>query len=492
VDGEDLDQFIEDFGQNGRSDADNDGDSDGNDFLEWQQNLGTGSSGLPIGSGVPEPRMAVLCCLALPFFVDRRRHRNRWTAAVLVGIGAATIGVQPAEAATVTLSRSSRAVTSAEAAGGAPTGGMVHDVFVTSDADLLVLGPVLDVSVYKHPYNSNHEAPNPELVEMFPAVGASSFLRLPGSTTVLGGGFSVAGSAWGDFTNDGPQNQFQFGRLTTSQIGTLSGTLYVRGAQEPIAMPFSLSLPGAGEGLMAPSPEQISLFGEAPVESSSPPTPEPARPDMDGLAKKEPSNTVFVELSRRSRATFDSEKHSGAPNGYVHEFFVTSSSDLISVANVEIDTSVYQREKGHGKLLIPDISASYAALSADSFITTPGASQDSDDSFLGHNPAESIWSDETDDVPLKEFLFARLTVSETGSFAGEINVRGPAGAVSLPFEFVLPGVEGDLELLEKEQTYRLSLAFDELAAGVPEPHGLALVGLAAAVVAVGARRERRG
>jgi hypothetical protein len=45
--------------------------------------------------------------------------------------------------------------------------------------------------------------------------------------------------------------------------------------------------------------------------------------------------------------------------------------------------------------------------------------------------------------------------------------------VTLPFKFVLPGVEGDLALLDTEQTYRLALSFDELTADrsgqVPEP-----------------------
>ncbi|HMO84213.1 MAG TPA: hypothetical protein PKC18_04745, partial [Lacipirellulaceae bacterium] len=115
-------------------------------------------------------------------------------------VAALLVTAQPILAAEMTLVRSSRPVTTAEAAGGAPLGGMVHDFFVTSDADLLVLGPEINVSIYKHPYNSNREAPDPELVTAFPAVGASSFLRLPGDTIVLGGGFTGPGSAWGDLS----------------------------------------------------------------------------------------------------------------------------------------------------------------------------------------------------------------------------------------------------------------------------------------------------
>jgi hypothetical protein len=55
-----LVQWRGDFGINALSDADNDGDSDGADFLAWQRQLG---SGLPASAGVqsvPEPCTAVL------------------------------------------------------------------------------------------------------------------------------------------------------------------------------------------------------------------------------------------------------------------------------------------------------------------------------------------------------------------------------------------------------------------------------------------------
>ena len=51
MDAADLAQWEGDFGINNDSDADEDGDSDGADFLAWQQNFGTGSS----LSAVPEP-----------------------------------------------------------------------------------------------------------------------------------------------------------------------------------------------------------------------------------------------------------------------------------------------------------------------------------------------------------------------------------------------------------------------------------------------------
>jgi hypothetical protein len=203
---------------------------------------------------------------------------NRRSLALLIGIGIVLNAAQRAEAATLELIRNSRPVTSEEVVGGAPVGGTVHDFFVTSDADLLVLGPAFDFSIYKHPLNSNHEAPEPELVAMYPAVGASSFLRLPGDTVVLGGGFTMPGSGWGDFSNDGPQSQFQFGRLTTTQAGTFSGSFYVRGAQDPIVIPFSLALPGSGEGLLASPSDHFSLAVDEPKPQTPPPTKTPPTP----------------------------------------------------------------------------------------------------------------------------------------------------------------------------------------------------------------------
>jgi hypothetical protein len=71
VDGADLEEWRTAFGVNAGADADADGDSDGTDFLAWQRNLG--ASTVPVGAPVPEPGMSLLCCLALPLLILRRR-----------------------------------------------------------------------------------------------------------------------------------------------------------------------------------------------------------------------------------------------------------------------------------------------------------------------------------------------------------------------------------------------------------------------------------
>lgn len=68
VDNDDLDQWEDDYGQNGDSDADGDGDSDGQDFLAWQRDFGIGTLSATIA--VPEPAsglLLVMCAWALPY-----------------------------------------------------------------------------------------------------------------------------------------------------------------------------------------------------------------------------------------------------------------------------------------------------------------------------------------------------------------------------------------------------------------------------------------
>lgn len=188
-------------------------------------------------------------------------------------IGIVFVAAQFASASDMTLVRSSRAVTAAEAAGGAPADGMVHDFYATSNADLITLLANVNVPVYRHPYADDHSAPDPQLVTMYPAVGANSFFRFPSSTIVLGGGLNGIGPeiVWADLSNDGPQTNFLFGRLTTNQVGSFSGMFAIRGGATYLEVPFSFSLPGSS----GPLSEQLSVSGTEPPlpEYVPPPTP---------------------------------------------------------------------------------------------------------------------------------------------------------------------------------------------------------------------------
>jgi autotransporter-associated beta strand protein len=75
VDLADLAQWRRDFGVNGGSDANYDGDSDGGDFLIWQRNLGMTIPGVAAGGAVPEPGALALAGLAAIGLGASRRRR---------------------------------------------------------------------------------------------------------------------------------------------------------------------------------------------------------------------------------------------------------------------------------------------------------------------------------------------------------------------------------------------------------------------------------
>lgn len=207
--------------------------------------------------------------------------RTTILAAIVMCLGIA----QQTSAAEMTLVRNSRPVTAAEAASGAPSNGMVHDFFATSSADVLCIGTSFSTSVYKHPYATDYETPDPELIAMYPAVGASSFLKTPGSTFKLGGGLNsgAAEKTWGDLENDGPQTQYQFGRLTTSQTGAFAGSFFLRGDSTYIEMPFSFTLPGP-LGLLTES-----IFVSGAEQRQTPYTPpEPSQTTREETAAPKP------------------------------------------------------------------------------------------------------------------------------------------------------------------------------------------------------------
>jgi len=79
VDAADLLQWQADFGVSSTSDADDDGDSDGNDFLIWQQHLGEGA----FASSVPEPAAGLLASLGWMAFARAQLFGKKWASAYI-------------------------------------------------------------------------------------------------------------------------------------------------------------------------------------------------------------------------------------------------------------------------------------------------------------------------------------------------------------------------------------------------------------------------
>jgi hypothetical protein len=73
VDEDDLAQWEGDYGINANSDADEDGDSDGNDFLIWQRNVSPAIGSATTGTAVPEPASALLFCIGFLLFNARSK-----------------------------------------------------------------------------------------------------------------------------------------------------------------------------------------------------------------------------------------------------------------------------------------------------------------------------------------------------------------------------------------------------------------------------------
>jgi hypothetical protein len=305
VDNDDLPKWKTSVGTS-EADADYDGDSDGNDFLAWQRNLGFGPSALPAVKPVPEPSSLSLCALGLPLLWLRRRFAALCAGAAIVGIA------QPASAATVVFARESRPVSVEEIADGAPSGALVSNFYATADADILSVVTSFHLPVFKHRAADDHSPVDTELAAMFPGLRASSYLDTPGDTLRLGGGWTSEGEkVWGDLSNDGPQKDFLFGRLTTSEAGTFSGFLAMRGEWTYVNVPFSFDLPG-DKGAMT---ETFTVFKDEPkppvfdsppveaLEVSIPPTP-PMFPQIIptfsmGMSAEELRASFLASLERK-------------------------------------------------------------------------------------------------------------------------------------------------------------------------------------------------
>ena len=144
---------------------------------------------------------------------------------------------------------------------GVPAGALVHDFFVTTDADILSIGQVdiqgVELWNVEPPFGSDSSFPAVDFISLIPASLADSVITTPGSTSILGMGFPGGGtSTWGDLSNDGAVTNFLFARLTTlpGKRGFFNGRVSLAGSTGPEGFPFSFPIG-------VPEPASVALLG---------------------------------------------------------------------------------------------------------------------------------------------------------------------------------------------------------------------------------------
>jgi hypothetical protein len=180
--------------------------------------------------------------------------------AILASAVAVCLMATAAQAATVTFGgHTTRAVSTAEGTGGAPSGGSVNSYFVTTDADILSIGfvQITAPNLYNNALGSNSGPAADAIIAAFPAAGADTYIDTPGATAILGvdlPGDGTANSAWGDTSDDGPRQNFKFAQITVPQGtgGVFRGQLTVAGATGPESFNFELPIP-------VPEPTSVGL-----------------------------------------------------------------------------------------------------------------------------------------------------------------------------------------------------------------------------------------
>ncbi|MEQ8835851.1 MAG: PEP-CTERM sorting domain-containing protein, partial [Lacipirellulaceae bacterium] len=159
-----------------------------------------------------------------------------------------------------------RQITAEELEGDGPLpDSYVYDFFLSSDADILRVGNVFvelfsgSGQLYNSPLGSNTAPPNPTFVAVFPALGADSWITTPGSVTATAGGsLGDDNASWFDTSDDGPQQNFHFARLTADGVGAFRGVVSVAGANGPESFPFNIIF--SPPIMPFPEPTSLALF----------------------------------------------------------------------------------------------------------------------------------------------------------------------------------------------------------------------------------------
>ncbi len=152
------------------------------------------------------------------------------------------------------------------------------------------------------------------------------------------------------------------------------------------------------------------------------------------LSVAAPGSAIFESSKRLPTAAEIADGVPGASR--VHEFFVTTTNDIVAVEEVNVAAPPYQHPQGNDyDEFPPSLFAMHPGLGADSWITTPGNTI----VFNGFAFPNSLWGDLSDDGPVNHFMFAQLTAVGNGPFSGRValNVGGSSQIEEFPFAFAL-------------------------------------------------------
>lgn len=176
-----------------------------------------------------------------------------------------SISAQPVLAGSIVISKKHSLVNTAQEASGAPAGWIVWELFVTTTGDILSIGNVTTTNTYNDPLGEDTKESPFANVPGFERLQVDSWITTPSANTaILGGDGALDGDgteSWTDLTNDGPQANFLFARLTIDSFNNpdiISGRIAIAGASAPESFPFSIIAPLT---LYPPEPNTLLLAG---------------------------------------------------------------------------------------------------------------------------------------------------------------------------------------------------------------------------------------
>jgi hypothetical protein len=153
------------------------------------------------------------------------------------------------------------------------------------------------------------------------------------------------------------------------------------------------------------------------------------------------------------RAPSASAIAAGAPaDARIHEFTVTTDADILQVDQVVITlgagVSLYNVANPSGGSNAEPPTALFEtlvpSLSADTWISTPGATSIAGNDQDPFGSTNNSWFDTTADGAVSNFMFARLTATASyfsSSFSGRVQVVGANGPENFPFTVAFIGPE---------------------------------------------------